>query len=101
MIRRRVVAIVEEVVRALVGVGVHEEGAAGCAIAAGATDFLVVAFEGAGKAGVNDGADVGLVDAHAEGDGGDDDFKLSALEGALHALAGFARRGLRGMRRRA
>ena len=38
---------------------------------------------------MNDGADVGLVDAHAEGDGGDNHFKLAGLEGALHALASF------------
>ena len=36
---------------------------------------------------MDDGADVGLVDAHAEGDGGDDDFELAGLEGALDALA--------------
>ena len=89
MIGGRVVAIVKEVVSALIGVGVHKESAARRAIAAGATDFLVIAFEGARKAGVDDGADVGFVDAHAEGDGGDDNFKLSALKGALHALAGF------------
>ena len=90
MIGGRVVAIVEEVVGALVGVGVHEEGAARCAIAAGAADFLVVAFEGAGKAGVDDGTYVGLVDAHAEGDGRDNNFELAGLKGALHALASFA-----------
>ena len=44
MIGGRVVAIVKEVVSALVRVGVHEEGAAWCAIAAGAADLLVVAF---------------------------------------------------------
>jgi len=81
---------VEEVVGSLVGIGVHEECAAGCAITAGATNLLVVAFERAGEAGVNDGADVGLVDAHAKGDGGDDDFELAGLESALHALASFS-----------
>ena len=37
---------------------------------------------------MDDGADVGLVDAHAEGDGGDDDFELAGEEVALDALAG-------------
>ena len=34
------------------------------------------------------GADVGLVDAHAEGDGGDDYVQLAGEEGALDAVAG-------------
>jgi hypothetical protein len=37
---------------------------------------------------VDDGADVGFVDTHAEGDGGDDDFELAGEEVALDALAG-------------
>jgi hypothetical protein len=64
-----------------------EDGAAGQAIASGAADLLVEGFERAGQRGVDDGADVGLVDAHAEGDGGDDDFELAGLEGVLDALA--------------
>ena len=36
---------------------------------------------------MDDGADVGFVDAHAEGDGGDDDFELAGEEVALDALA--------------
>jgi hypothetical protein len=36
---------------------------------------------------VEDGADVGLVDAHAEGDGGDNNFELAGLKGALDMLA--------------
>src|ERR1700739_473811 len=89
MVCGRIVAVEEEVVGALVGVGVHEESAAGCAIATGAADLLVVAFERAGEAGVDDRTDVGLVDAHAKGDGGDDNFKPAGLECTLHALAGF------------
>ena len=57
------------------------------AVAAGAADLLVVGFDGAGEGDVDDGADVGLVDAHAEGDGGDDDFELAGEEGALDAVA--------------
>ena len=75
-----VVALEEEVVHLAVGEGVEEDGAGGLAIAAGAADLLVVGFDGAGERGVDDGADVGLVDAHAEGDGGDDDFELAGLE---------------------
>ena len=45
----------------------------GRAVAAGAADLLAVALEALGQVVVVDVADVGLVDAHAEGDGGDDD----------------------------
>ena len=65
----------------------HEDGAAGLAVATGAADLLVVAFEAPRQRGVDDGADVGLVDAHAEGDGGDDDLELAGEELLLHALA--------------
>ena len=66
---------------------VEQDGARGKAIASGAADFLVEGFDGCGKRGVDDRANVGLVDAHAEGDGGDDDFKLAGLEGGLDPLA--------------
>ena len=39
------------------------------AVAAGAADLLVIGFEAARQVGVEDIGDVGLVDAHAEGDG--------------------------------
>src|SRR4029079_2390943 len=68
----RVVAGVEEFVAPAVGVGVEEDGAGGAAVAAGAADLLVVAFEAPREAGVNHRADVRLVHPHAEGDGGDD-----------------------------
>ena len=58
-----------------VGEGVEQDGAGGLAVASGAADLLVVGLDGAGERGVDDGADVGFVDAHAEGDGGDDDFE--------------------------
>ena len=98
LVERRVVALEEEVVRLAVGEGVQEDGAAGLAVASGAADLLVVALDGAGKRGVDDGADVGFVDAHAEGDGGDDDLELAGEEVALHAFA-CRRRGPRGRRR--
>lgn len=72
----------------LVGVAVHQVGAAEQAVAAGAANLLVVAFEGCGHAGMNHGADIGLVDAHAKGDGGDDDLDFSSLEGSLDTFAG-------------
>ena len=36
---------------------------------------------------MDDGADVGFVDAHAEGDGGDDAIQLASLEVLLDAFA--------------
>ena len=59
----------------------------GLAVAAGAADLLVVGLERAGQRGVDDGADIGLVDAHAEGDGGDDHLQFAGEEGGLHLLA--------------
>ncbi len=44
---------------------------AGCAVAAGAADLLPVGLDRRRRIGVDDVAHVGLVDAHAEGDGGD------------------------------
>ena len=84
----RVVALEEAFVDATIGEAVKEDGAGGEAVAAGAADFLVVGFDGAGQRGVEDGANVGLVDAHAEGDGGYDDVELAGLELALDALTG-------------
>jgi hypothetical protein len=49
----------------------------GEAIAAGAAGFLEEVFEGFGEIVVIDGADVGFIDAHAEGDGGDHDWALT------------------------
>src|SRR3546814_7700630 len=45
--------------------------------------FLVVALDRLGQVEVGDEAYVGLVDAHAEGDGGDDHHALVAQETAL------------------
>ncbi len=95
-----VVALEEEVVHLAVGEAVEEDGAGGQAVAAGAADLLVEGFDGGGQGVVDDGADVGLIDAHAEGDGGDDDLELAREELALDALARLGRRGRRGRRRR-
>ena len=69
-----IVALEEEVVHLAVGEGVEQDGAGWEAISAGAAYLLVVLLDRAGERGVDDGADVGFVDAHTEGDGGDDDF---------------------------
>ncbi len=95
----RVVALEEGLVDFAVGEAVEEDGAGGEAIAAGAADFLVIAFDGGGQRGVEDGADVGLVDAHAEGDGGDDDFELAGEEVRAGRCRGWRGRGRRGRRR--
>ena len=89
----------EELLRFAVGEAVEQDGARRLAVASGAADLLVVGLDGAGKRDVDDGADVGLVDAHAEGDGGDDDLELAGEEVALDAVARRAGRGPRGTRR--
>ena len=91
-----IVALKEEIVRAAVGIGVHQDRRARAAVAAGAADLLVVAFHAAGQRGVDDGADVRLVDAHAEGDGRDDDVELAREEIGLHLFAARGRPGPRG-----
>ena len=55
----------------------------GFAIATGAAGFLVVGFDRAGHVEVGDIADVRLVDAHAEGDGGDEGEIVFGEEGVL------------------
>ncbi len=56
-------------------------------IPAGPTGFLLIVFDGFGHTGVDDVADVGLVDAHAERNGGDDDFGAIVDEVILIAAA--------------
>jgi hypothetical protein len=69
----RVLAEKEVLLHALVGVEVEQRCARGESVAAGAADLLVVALDGVGQLVVDDEARVGLVDAHAERFGGDDD----------------------------
>jgi hypothetical protein len=57
-------------------------------VAAGAADLLVVALDRFRQVGVDDVADVGLVDAHAEGDGRGDHEPVLDLEAALRGAAG-------------
>lgn len=59
---------------------VGQPGGGGLAVTAGAAGLLVVALDGLGQVEVGDEAHVGLVDAHAEGDGGDDDQTVLAQE---------------------
>ena len=64
--------------------GAEEQHAfAGQAVAAGAAGFLVIALDVLRQIVVDDEADVGLVDAHAEGDGRADDAHLVAQEKLL------------------
>lgn len=55
-----------------VGVGVEEDAVRELSISASSPRLLIVTFHRLGKTGVDDVAHVGLVDAHAEGDGGTD-----------------------------
>ena len=57
----------------------------GLAVAPGAARLLGVGFERARGLQVDEEADVGLVHAHAEGDGGDDDAHIAVHE-AAHAV---------------
>ena len=64
-----------------------ENAARGLAVAAGASGFLVVALERLRQVVVHDPAHVGLVDAHAERDGGDDHLRVVANERILVVAA--------------
>ena len=66
------------------------EAAGGLAVAPGAAGLLVVGLERARDALVADGAHVGLVDAHAERVGGDDDRRLAGHEAPLRLGARLA-----------
>ncbi len=66
-----------------VAVGEQEDARRGPTVAAGAAGFLVVGFEGPRHVEVDHRANVGLVDPHAEGVGGDDDVGLALHEPLL------------------
>ncbi len=72
----RIVFFEEEFLQTAVGEAVEEDGAGGQAIAAGAADLLVVGLYRSGQSYVDYGADIGLVDAHAEGYGGYHDIQF-------------------------
>ena len=73
-----------------VGGRVEQQALGGEAVAAGAAGLLLVVLERLGRAGVHDEAHVRSIDAHAEGDGGDDD--VGALVDERVLVAGRARR---------
>jgi len=66
---------------------IERERVGGQAVAAGAADLLIIGLDRGGHVGVKDEADVGLVDAHAEGDGRADDAIVLALKGVLSSGA--------------
>ena len=78
-----------------VGQAVGHPGVGGLAVAAGAAGLLVVGLDALRQIEMRDEAHVGLVDAHAEGDGGDDDDAVLAQEALLVARADAARPGRR------
>ena len=73
LIEARIAAGKEVCLDALVFEAIKEDGSGGVAIATSAAGLLGVGFQGVRKLVVEDEADVGLVDAEAEGFGGDDD----------------------------
>ena len=77
----------EELVLDAVTVAVEQDTFAGEAVASGAATLLVVPFEALGEVVVDDQADVGFVDAHAEGDGCHDDVNVVADEPVLNGAA--------------
>ncbi len=60
-----------------------EPAVRGASVAAGAPRLLVVGLERGRQVAVDDEADVGLVDAHAEGDRGDHDHRVARAEPLL------------------
>ena len=66
---------------------VERQGLGGRAVAARAPDLLVIGLDGFRQVGMDDITDVGLVDAHAEGDGGADHHAVLALEAVLGQAA--------------
>ena len=67
---------------------VEQQAARRFPVAAGASGFLQVVLQGGRDVGVNDQPHVGLVDPHAEGVGGGDDFQVPVDEALLHVLLG-------------
>ncbi len=70
---------------------VAEPGFGRFAVAAGTAGFLVIAFHRLGQVGMRHEAHVGLVDAHAEGDGGAHHDAVFAQESALVGRAHLGR----------
>ena len=89
---------------AAVAAGVEEDAVRGQAVAAGAAGLLVEALDVAGQVGVKHEADVGLVHAHAKGNGGAHHPRVAENKGVLVGLAHLGRQagvvGQRGDARR-
>ena len=68
-------------------VGVESHAAAFQAVAAGAACFLIIVFDAFGDIEMDDKADVGFVDTHAEGDRGYDNVDLFHQEVILRVAA--------------
>ena len=71
--------------------GVEQYATGLIAVSSSATRFLKVVLEGARDGRVDDQPHVRLVDAHAEGVGGDDHPQFAIDEAPLHVLSGFGR----------
>ena len=83
----RVVPLVEELVRAAIDEGVHQDRARRLAVPARSANLLVIGLHAAGQAGVDDRPDVSLINAHSEGDRRDDDIEPASEEGGLDPIA--------------
>ncbi len=88
LVGRRIIPLQEEVVHLAVGEGVQKHGSGRIAVSPGSSDLLVVGFYRSGESGVDDAANVSLVDSHAKGDGGNNDLELAREEVALNPFAG-------------
>ena len=66
---------------------VENDAAAFAAVAPGAARFLIVAFQAVRAGAVDDEAHVGLVNAHAEGVGGDQRVQVAVEPALLHLVA--------------
>ena len=82
----RIAAGEEELLHRLVAVQEEQRAVGRLAVAAGAARLLVVGVEPGRHLVVQDEADVGLVDAEAEGVGGDHHARAAAHEGVLARL---------------
>ena len=78
--------LVQELLGPAVGPGVQQQRPRRLAVPAGAADLLVVALDRRRHRRVDDGADVRLVDPHAEGRRGHHDLDVAAEERGLHVV---------------
>ncbi len=87
IIQRGGIAGDEPVLEALVVRAKKQDARGGEAIAPGPPGFLVVGLDGGGQVVVDDGADIGLVHAHAKGVGGHHYFEAVSHKIGLHPMA--------------